>query len=188
MTIKHKKCISENVNEELKWDCHCSGCYSCVQGKLIRNLKYYPKKSKTKQKQKSNTSRLLTRHKYQEDSPVGTLLVLISFDTIKSIYISIIITHRSNRREVFCKKSVLRNFAKFTRKHLYKSLFFNKVAGLSNNQLSSFNSIIVLMPEKRDSSNRHWKWMVASFSNFYGKTWVGFCLNIRKHFFLEFSF
>ena len=116
---------------------------------------YYPRKSKTKQKQKHNTSRLLTRHKYQEDSPVGTLLVFISFDTIKSIYISIIITHRSNRREVFCKKSVLRNFAKFTRKHLYKSLFFNKVAGLSNNQLSSFNSIIVLMPEKRDSSNRH---------------------------------
>ena len=30
--------------------------------------------------------------------------------------------------------------------------------------------------------------MVASFSNFYGKTWLGFCLNIRKHFFLEFSF
>ena len=30
--------------------------------------------------------------------------------------------------------------------------------------------------------------MVASFSNFYGKTWVSFCLNIRKQFFLEFSF
>ena len=30
--------------------------------------------------------------------------------------------------------------------------------------------------------------MVASFSNFYGKTWVGVCLNIRKGFFLEFSF
>ena len=29
--------------------------------------------------------------------------------------------------------------------------------------------------------------MVASFSSFYGKTWVGFCLNIRKRFFLEFS-
>ena len=29
--------------------------------------------------------------------------------------------------EVFCKKIVLRNFAKFTGKHLYHSLFFNKV-------------------------------------------------------------
>ena len=32
--------------------------------------------------------------------------------------------------EVFCKKSVFRNFPKFTGKHLYLSLFFNKVAGL----------------------------------------------------------
>ena len=28
------------------------------------------------------------------------------------------------------KKSVLRNFAKFTGKHLCQSLFFNKIAGL----------------------------------------------------------
>ena len=32
---------------------------------------------------------------------------------------------------MFCKKSVLRDFAKFTEKHLCQSLFFNKVAGLS---------------------------------------------------------
>ena len=32
--------------------------------------------------------------------------------------------------DVFCKKGALRNFAKFTRKHLCQSLFFNKVAGL----------------------------------------------------------
>ena len=36
----------------------------------------------------------------------------------------------SSRPEVFYKKGVLRNFAKFTRKHLCQSLFFNKVAGL----------------------------------------------------------
>ena len=35
---------------------------------------------------------------------------------------------RSRRPEVFCKKDVLRNFAKFTGKHLCQSLFFNKVA------------------------------------------------------------
>ena len=29
---------------------------------------------------------------------------------------------------------------------------------------------------------------MVAFSNFYGKNWVGFCLNIRKRFFLEFSF
>ena len=37
---------------------------------------------------------------------------------------------RSSRPEVFCRKSVLRNFAKFTGKHLPQSLFNNKVAGL----------------------------------------------------------
>ena len=31
-----------------------------------------------------------------------------------------------------CKKGVLRNFTKFTGKHLCHSLFFNKVAGLSS--------------------------------------------------------
>ena len=37
---------------------------------------------------------------------------------------------RSSRLEVFCKKGVLKNFAKFARKHLCQSLFFNKVSGL----------------------------------------------------------
>ena len=37
--------------------------------------------------------------------------------------------NRSSRPEVFCEKGVLRNFAKFTGKHLCQSLFFNKVAG-----------------------------------------------------------
>ena len=37
---------------------------------------------------------------------------------------------RSIRPEVFCKKGVLKNFAKFTRKHQCQGLFFNKVAGL----------------------------------------------------------
>ena len=32
--------------------------------------------------------------------------------------------------EVFYEEGVLRNFTKFTEKHLCQSLFFNKVAGL----------------------------------------------------------
>ena len=39
-------------------------------------------------------------------------------------------TYRSSCPEVFCKKDVLRNFAKFTGKHLCQSFFFDKVAGL----------------------------------------------------------
>ena len=34
----------------------------------------------------------------------------------------------SSRQELFCKKGVLRNFAKFTGKHLCQNLFFSKVA------------------------------------------------------------
>ena len=34
------------------------------------------------------------------------------------------IPYRSSRPEMFCKKGVLRNFAKFTGKHLCHSLFF----------------------------------------------------------------
>ena len=37
---------------------------------------------------------------------------------------------RSSRPEVFCKEGVLRDFAKFTGKHLRKGLSFNKVADL----------------------------------------------------------
>ena len=36
---------------------------------------------------------------------------------------------RSSRLKVFCRIDVLRNFAKFTGKHLCESLFFDKVAG-----------------------------------------------------------
>ena len=38
--------------------------------------------------------------------------------------------YRSSRLEVFCRKGVLRNFEKLSRKHLCQSLLFNKVAGL----------------------------------------------------------
>ena len=46
---------------------------------------------------------------------------------MKSVFCRI----RSSRPEVFCKKGVLRNLAKVTGKHLYRSLFFSKVAGVS---------------------------------------------------------
>ena len=39
--------------------------------------------------------------------------------------------HRNSHPEVFYKKGVLRNFAKFTGKHLFQKLFSNRVAGLS---------------------------------------------------------
>ena len=40
------------------------------------------------------------------------------------------INSKSSRPEVFCKKDVLKNFAKFPGKQLCQSLFLNNVAGL----------------------------------------------------------
>ena len=47
---------------------------------------------------------------------------------------------RSSCQEVFYKQVVLRNFVKFTGKHLFQSLFLNKVAGPQNGQTHSNNS------------------------------------------------
>ena len=41
--------------------------------------------------------------------------------------------YRSSRPKVFCKKGFLRNFARFTGKHLCQSLSFNKVADRPGN-------------------------------------------------------
>ena len=38
--------------------------------------------------------------------------------------------YRSSRPELFCRKGVLRNFAKFTGENLYQIFFFNKVVVL----------------------------------------------------------
>ena len=43
---------------------------------------------------------------------------------------------RSSRPQMFCKKPVLKNFTKFTEKHLCQSLLLNKVVGLSPVTLS----------------------------------------------------
>ena len=41
--------------------------------------------------------------------------------------------HQKQPLDVFCKKVVLKNFVQFTGKHLYQSLFFNKVACVASN-------------------------------------------------------
>ena len=51
---------------------------------------------------------------------------LNALEKINSMYFQGISLVKSSRPEVFCKKCVLRNFTKFTGKHLCQSLFFNK--------------------------------------------------------------
>ena len=59
-------------------------------------------------------------------------LILFMFSQLICIHSYLIcIQFRRSRPEVFCKKGVLRNFAKFTGKHLCQGLFLNRVAGLS---------------------------------------------------------
>ena len=50
----------------------------------------------------------------------NTTMIIISLGQMKQS------NCRSSCPEVFCKKGVLRNFEKFTRKHLYQRLFLNK--------------------------------------------------------------
>ena len=46
--------------------------------------------------------------------------------------VRILLTFRSSRPEMFCKKGVFRNFAKFTGKHMCQTFFFNKLAGVND--------------------------------------------------------
>ena len=77
-------------------------------------------------------------HNHRRDYEIEELLTTAEgFNTSSSFYIKsinaiflMINIGRSSRPELFCKKGVLRNFTKFTGKHLCQGLFFNKVAGL----------------------------------------------------------
>ena len=52
-----------------------------------------------------------------------SMLQLISYFNEVNFFL---IEFRSSRPEMFCRKGVLKNFAKFTGNHLCRSLFFNK--------------------------------------------------------------
>ena len=70
-------------------------------------------------------------HPVLHASKVSSVAFVVCEDTgVLILMIWVYSELRSSRLEVFCRKGVLRNFAKFTGKHLRQSLFFNKVAGL----------------------------------------------------------
>ena len=49
---------------------------------------------------------------------------------LASIKLNIFLSCKSSHPEVFSQKGVFKNFAKFTQKHLYLSLFFHKITEL----------------------------------------------------------
>ena len=63
------------------------------------------------------------------------------------------VPNKSSPLEVSCKKGVLKNFVKFTGKHVCRSLFFNKVAGIK--------PAVTLLKKRL----RHWRFPV-NFANF----------------------
>ena len=76
----------------------------------------------------SKTSSILAwggGHFYYFDYFVGFVVT-----AVVSFHYSFLLVFRSSYPRCFVRKGVLRNFAKFTSKHLYQSLFSNKVAGL----------------------------------------------------------
>ena len=74
--------------------------------------------------------------------------------------------YRSSRLEVFCRKDVLRNFEKFTGKHLCQSLLFNKVAGLRTVTLLKKEILYRCFPVnfskflKTPSITEHLRWLL----------------------------
>ena len=60
----------------------------------------------------------------------------MSFVLVNHLFVSDLLQKQLS--EVFCKKGVLQNFAKFTVKHLCQSLFFNKVADHKKNWRFTF--------------------------------------------------
>ena len=61
------------------------------------------------------------------NSLIVTILIIFVHFIIQD---SVKVRYRSSHPEVFCKKGVLRNFEKFTGKHLCQRLFFDKAGGL----------------------------------------------------------
>ena len=58
-----------------------------------------------------------------------SVIATLKFDFIVEIAAAYV-TYSSSRPKSFCKIDILEKFAKFTRKHLYWSRFFNRVAAL----------------------------------------------------------
>ena len=77
----------------------------------------------------ANKKHSVTIWKSSDTSEDLTSEITVS-DQLKYLIFMHFIFYRSSHPEVFCKKSLLINFAKLMGKHLCQSLLYNKVAGL----------------------------------------------------------
>ena len=75
------------------------------------------------------------KKKFKGKAYVASFTLSLSFSCLRGILVELFLhrsklMYRSSRPEVFCKLGTLRNFTKFTGKHLCQGLFLNKVEGL----------------------------------------------------------
>ena len=98
-------------------------------------------------------------HLVLHDSKVDSVVFVVCKDTdVLILMIWVYSELRGSRLEVFCRKGVLRNFAKFTGKHLRQRLFFNKVAGLCEFCKISKNTFFL----QNTSGGCFWKLNIAN--------------------------
>ena len=71
----------------------------------------------------------------------------------KTVLTNMMVFYRSSRSEVFCKKGALRNFAKFTKKHLCQRTFLNKVVGLQGRRQRDTHTRTLFCVAKRKAKD-----------------------------------
>ena len=75
----------------------------------------------------------------------------MDYEPSKRSYKSILSRKKQSPRR-FCEKGVLRNFAKFTGKHLFQNIYFNKVTGLACNFIKNDSLAQVFVREFCETS------------------------------------
>ena len=126
------KYTKEKEEHNLVWIRNVNTCYAQYQMEMIQaltqsDLHEFPK-SDLKELKVNPPARYIKSDEVFKNGPskIGGRLHSINF------------TFRSSRQKVFCKRSALGNFAKFTGKHLCQNLFFNKAAGLRKSFKNTF--------------------------------------------------
>ena len=92
-------------------------------------------------------------------SRIDIVCFQLSLSKLKSLIFYFMGT--SNRAEVFCKKVVLKNFARFKRKHLCQSFFRRKVTGLMRETfLKKLSSSVSLL--QHFAQCKTWRWNILA--------------------------
>ena len=116
--------------------------FSLHFGKFVNSLLNYPQKERSLQKFKSLFPVILRIFDHECHGETSLEFASVQFDHVFMKLRKLESLHqenikllspqnRSSHRRCSVRKSVFRNFAKFTGKHLCQSLFFNKVADLN---------------------------------------------------------